>query len=149
MSKLHNSMNICSNVTDNFSHIIEKLNESFILPGSVKILKKSISDSIMQTENKCLNDTYIDSELLREILDYDQYTGIFRWKVRVNINIKVGQEAGRTTKGFRMIGVDYKHYLAHRLAWMYVTGYWPEGAVIHLDGNLLNNSFSNLAIRSK
>jgi len=40
--------------------------------------------------------------------------------------------------------IDQANYLAHRLAWLYVTGHWPLVHVDHIDGNRKNNAFSNL-----
>lgn len=40
--------------------------------------------------------------------------------------------------------VDGKVYLQHRLAWLYVTGEWPEHSIDHIDGNPGNNRFANL-----
>jgi hypothetical protein len=60
--------------------------------------------------------------------------------------IRVGAVAGgKSGDGeYIHIRVDGRIYRAHRLAWFYVTGEWPEGLVDHDDGNGLNNSWNNL-----
>lgn len=74
---------------------------------------------------------------LKELLSYDPSSGIFR---RISGKAEVGTVRNRR----RSIGVDYKIYLSHRLAWLYVHGVWPKGDIDHIDGNPLNNAISNL-----
>lgn len=78
------------------------------------------------------------SELQRE-LSYDPLTGIF-------IRLGTGAEAGGTkaSHGYRAISVKGKLQLAHRLAWMYVHGRWPEGVIDHINGDKHDNRLSNL-----
>jgi hypothetical protein len=42
------------------------------------------------------------------------------------------------------ISVGGETYLAHRLAWMYVSGEWPTQEIDHIDGNPSNNRITNL-----
>ena len=44
---------------------------------------------------------------------------------------------------YNIVGVDGEAYLAHRLAFIYMTGECPE-FVDHIDCNPLNNKFTNL-----
>ena len=91
---------------------------------------------------------------IQSLFSYDKNTGIFTWrKDRYARKVK-GLEAGwtvsdknRRTKyiNMRVNGVIHK---AHRLAWMYVYGEWPE-YIDHDDGNGLNNRISNLRNVSK
>lgn len=37
-----------------------------------------------------------------------------------------------------------RQYRAARLAWLYMTGEWPEHLIDHFDGNTLNDCFDNL-----
>lgn len=80
---------------------------------------------------------------LRELLDYDRDTGIFRWTKPTARRVKVGDEAGTVWKGYRYISIDSKPYLAHRLAWFYVHGEWPL-VIDHINRNRSDNRISNL-----
>ena len=83
---------------------------------------------------------------LKEVLDYYLETGIFRWKVNKSSNIKAGNVAGcfNSSNGYIQIKIDGKSYKAHRLAWLYVHGYFPENQVGHKDGIGNNNRIDNL-----
>lgn len=83
-------------------------------------------------------------ERLRELLDYDPDTGVFRWRVRIATYINVGDVAGTImSKGYRLIGVNGTQYLAHRLAFMWMTGSCPA-EIDHKDRNRDNNEWANL-----
>lgn len=75
----------------------------------------------------------LTQETLKELLDYDPETGHFFWKVNRGQRIKAGDRAGclNPTDGYIRIKVNYKLYLAHRLAVLYMTGQWPEEQVDH------------------
>jgi len=75
---------------------------------------------------------------LKEVLRYNQSTGIFIWRAhRQNPNL-VGAVAGSTDAyGYRIIYVDGVPYKAHRLAFLYTEGRWPVGRLDHK--NLIKN----------
>lgn len=53
--------------------------------------------------------------------------------------------AGTTGQGgYILIRIDYIQHKAHRLAWLYMTGAFPEGVIDHLDANTSNNRWVNL-----
>ena len=77
---------------------------------------------------------------LKNLLHYDSGSGLFYWLRKDSCKI-----AGRTKKNGRVeIRVNKKLYAAHRLAWLYVYGEFPEHVVDHIDGNPNNNSIQNL-----
>ncbi len=84
------------------------------------------------------------SELLR-LLNYDPNSGIFTWSKDSHIKMRNKIAGGYEEKvKYIRIKVKGKLYLAHRLAWFYVTGEWPKHEIDHIDGNKLNNSIENL-----
>ena len=81
---------------------------------------------------------------LRKELHYDDNTGIFT-RVKSKGKCKAGDIAGGLTHyGYITISVLGKRYPAHRLAWLYVSGSFPEDQIDHIDHDRTNNRFSNL-----
>jgi hypothetical protein len=89
------------------------------------------------------NDKYMTQERLKEILTYNPETGDFYWK-KFGGRRKRGKPAGSPRKLNRVVGVSGIKYCCHRLAWLYMTGKFPENTIDHIDRNCLNNKFSNL-----
>ena len=83
---------------------------------------------------------------LQEILHYDPATGVFTYLKRVMVRLNIGDVAGTRThhKGYVYIKISGKQYAAHRLAWLYMTGEWPEYEIDHKNGVKDNNQFKNL-----
>ena len=86
----------------------------------------------------------LTAERLRELLLYNPGTGIFRWRVRRGM-ARAGSIAGRPSgDGHIQISVDGRRYGAHRLAWLYVHGRWPEHLIDHINGVRDDNRIANL-----
>lgn len=86
----------------------------------------------------------ISYDELHRILDYDRESGIFIWKIS-HANIKIGSEAGVIdSHGYRVIRINGKLYKAHRLAWLYIYGYFPENDIDHRDRTKSHNWIDNL-----
>lgn len=82
---------------------------------------------------------------LRSILEYDPDDGWFLNRVQRGQRGDIGDVAGNYDKdGYIVIQIQGKKYKAHRLAWMYMTGEWPEHEIDHKDGNPANNIWTNL-----
>lgn len=87
---------------------------------------------------------------LKEVLRYEPDTGDFTWLKRTGSRTKVGELAGSIKKnGYRYISVDGTSYLAHRLAWLYMTGRLPSDIIDHADTNPVNNRWCNLREATK
>ena len=87
----------------------------------------------------------LTAERLKELLEYDPETGIFRWLVKQNNRMKVGQVAGTGNgRGYMQIRIDGVKYRTHRLVWMYMTGEWPPHELDHINGDRSDNRHVNL-----
>lgn len=83
---------------------------------------------------------------LKQVVSFNPETGEF---TRINrAGVKGGAIGGGINRanGYRYIRIDGKRYMAHRVAWMYMTGSMPDGYLDHRDGNRANNSFKNLRL---
>lgn len=83
---------------------------------------------------------------LKELLHYEPETGLW-----TRLVAKTGKVRNRkTTKGvtnyagYLTLGVDYKVYKAHRLAFLWMTGEWPTEQVDHINGVRDDNRWCNL-----
>jgi len=83
---------------------------------------------------------------IKELLDYNQETGIFTRAKRTTNSINIGDIAGtKTKKGYIRIRVADGLYMAHRLAWLYVIGVWPKYQVDHENHIRDDNRWVNLS----
>lgn len=68
---------------------------------------------------------------LREVLHYDPETGLFTWLVDTHRRRKGFPAGSKRPDGYFHIGIDGGRYLAHRLAFLYMTDQWPEFQADH------------------
>ncbi|MFD2189347.1 hypothetical protein [Pistricoccus aurantiacus] len=105
--------------------------------------------------------TKITKDIVRELLNYDPYTGEFVWKPRRMEWFKreqdwrvwnkkfSGKPAGcvRTRKDgscYLAIGLLNKNYHGSQLAHLYMHSRWPEGRIGYVNGNPLDLRIENL-----
>lgn len=86
----------------------------------------------------------LTAEYVRRMLNYDEKTGVFTNKVN-RTKAKAGDIAGyQRPDRYWSICIGGERYLAHRLAWLYVTGEWPGQVIDHIDRDPSNNAIANL-----
>lgn len=97
---------------------------------------------------------------LKSVLDYDEETGDFTWKPRIESDFSTkcqfvswsnrfaGKKAGtivtKKRKSYLKINLGGKNYYAHRIAYAILNDCWPENEIDHINGNSLDNSKTNL-----
>lgn len=88
----------------------------------------------------------ITAAQLRAILDYNPDTGLFVWLVDMSDRVHAGDLAGKRSKcgWYPRIRINGRLYLAHRLAWLWMTGEWPSAEIDHIDCDRGNNGWANL-----
>jgi len=80
---------------------------------------------------------------LEKHVSYDPETGTFRW-LRLDSK-RIGKQAGYIDKkGYRRIEICNRAFMAHRLAWFYMTSQWPKYSIDHINGDKDDNRFCNL-----
>lgn len=88
-------------------------------------------------------------ERLREVFEYEEETGLLRWKID-RAFVRIGDVAGaESVDGYRRVRVDGKRMKAHHVIWAMKTGEWPVGIVDHKDCDGHNNRWLNLRLATR
>jgi hypothetical protein len=86
----------------------------------------------------------LTQERLKELLDYNPETGVFVWRVSKG-PCKAGSVAGTVNNnGYVHIKIERKLHQAHRLAWLYTYGCWPDKDIVHINRMKTDNRIENL-----
>ena len=92
----------------------------------------------------------VTRDKLKEIFDYNPENGLFIRLVRTAPIAPAGRIAGSLKDtGYINIVIKGRPYKAHRLAWLYVYGEWPEGEIDHINHIKHDNRIANLRDVSK
>lgn len=90
----------------------------------------------------------ITAPQLRELVHYDPETGDFTALVKRH-SCYVGKKLGHVDGGYVKINLCGKTYKAHRLAWLYVNGAFPDEDIDHVNGTRSDNRWANLREASR
>lgn len=92
----------------------------------------------------------ITQDALKALVRYESKTGKFYWLKTRNGGCKIDDEAGTITIfGYRRICIFGSKYFASRLAWLYVTGVYPNKMVDHKNRIRHDDRFDNLRLASR
>lgn len=85
-------------------------------------------------------------ERLRELLSYDPDTGRFVWLVNRRC-VRAGDVAGTVnSRGYIAIMIDGMLYTAHRLAFLWMHGVFPDRELDHINRDRADNRHANLRL---
>lgn len=91
----------------------------------------------------------LTAERLRELVEYDPELGLFRNLKTRGHSVKGLVLKGYDTKGYKLLKIDGKDYLYHRLVWLHVYGEWPSQDLDHKDRDKANNRIENLRLATE
>jgi hypothetical protein len=81
----------------------------------------------------------LTQDYLKTFVHYDPETGIFTWIKNPSKN-----SGWIDCNGYIRIEISCKKYMAHRLAWLYMTGSFPKKHIDHINGIPSDNRLINL-----
>ncbi len=116
----------------------------FAVPGRLtRRRSKPFSESHQRTVKRLFFG--LDKVEIKNHLSYIPETGDFIWTNPRGKKVKTGSRAGTVTaKGYIAIFFGGRPHKAHRLAFFFMEGAFPENEVDHIDGDKTNNRWDNL-----
>ena len=82
---------------------------------------------------------------LKKLLHYNPKTGVFTRIISTNRSVKIGDVAGsKDRRGYIAVWIMGKSCMAHRLAWLYMSGSWPKNEIDHENHVRDDNRIINL-----
>lgn len=93
----------------------------------------------MQTQ-KC----DLTADRVRELFNYDSHTGLLSRRVSRKIKNPSTKIGWKTKEGYLRLSIDKRCYYAHRIIWLWITGYWPNNEIDHINCQHDDNRIVNL-----
>lgn len=81
---------------------------------------------------------------LKQLFHYDPDTGVLTRITNVQGGGRVGKKDWCEANGYYIVSVDGEQYYLHILAWIYMTGDYPNGLMDHINRDKKDNRFANL-----
>ena len=106
------------------------------------------SDQRIVNKERNMAKQILSAEYLRERLTYNPETGEFLHRHSFGNRYHAGERADTpghaALKGYRLVNLLSQKFLAHRAAWLYLHGVWPDKYIDHINGNRGDNRIENL-----
>jgi hypothetical protein len=83
-------------------------------------------------------------EAMKQLLSYNSETGEFTWTDKAPIKVARKPANAKDSLGYICLKIDGKMHKAHRIAWAFVYGEWPELHIDHINGDPSDNRICNL-----
>jgi len=85
-------------------------------------------------------------EAMKRVLRYDPETGEFWWTAEAPTKVAGKLANAKDQRGYVCLKINGKTHKAHRLAWAFVHGEFPERHIDHINGNPSDNRLCNLRL---
>lgn len=91
----------------------------------------------------------MDQELANTLWLYEPDSGKFFWRVKASRGSNIGDRAGWFDGRYWRLRYKKKNYKASRIAWLVMTGNWPENLIDHINQNKTDDRWFNLRQANK
>jgi hypothetical protein len=88
-------------------------------------------------------------EAMKRVLRYDSETGEFWWTAEAPTKVAGKLANAKDRMGYVCLKVNGKMHKAHRLAWAFVYGEFPEKHIDHINGDPSDNRLCNLRLADR
>ena len=78
---------------------------------------------------------HLSYQRAHDLFEYEPAAGLLTRRVTTSSNARGGDVAGSSNgRGYLTVRIDGNKYVAHRIAWLLMTGEWPDFEIDHING---------------